>query len=109
MALARVAESVAGQMPGVALSGDHRWVTAERGDAVRGAVAVALGDGVYELELHVVVAWPPEPLAQLADDLRRRVRDGAESAGLADNLGAIQVRVDGVEESDASETSEGSG
>ena len=101
-ALAGVAERVIAHMPGVALTAgdDDRWMTAERDRRIRGVTSVAQGDGRFELGLHVVVAWPPEPLAQLADDLRRRVHAAAKRATLADRLGEIQIHIAAVQEPD---------
>ena len=99
-ALADVAERVVTDMPGVALTGDGsgQWDTAEHDHRVRGVSAVAQPDGRYELTLHVVVAWPPEPLRQLADELRRRVQAAAERERLESWLGAIDVDVVSVQE-----------
>ncbi len=101
LALAAVAEVVVTRMPGVALTdGDGRWVTAHGDRRIRGVIAVAQSEGRYELELHVVVAWPPEPLPQLAQELRRRVLAAAKRHALAEQLGDIQIHIDSVQEPD---------
>lgn len=85
-------------MPGAALTAGQggRWLTADGAQTIRGVLAVAQPDGRYELELHLIVAWPPEPLQQLGDELRRRIRAAATRAGLEAQLGAIKIHIDGV-------------
>lgn len=85
-------------MAGAALSAgpDRRWQTPDGPQAIRGVVAVAQPDGRYELELHLVVAWPPGPLERLASDLRRRIQIAAVRAGLEDQIGEISIHIDGV-------------
>lgn len=85
-------------MPGGALTaGPHRrWRTSDDGRAIHGVLAVVQPDGRFELELHLIVAWPPGPLEQLAADLRGRVRAAAKRARLEGQLGQIHVHIDGV-------------
>jgi len=89
-------------MPGVALTAgpDARWLTSNGQRTIRGVVAAAQPDGRYELELHLMVAWPPGPLELLADDLRRRILVAAKRAGLEPELGEIQVQIDAVQAPD---------
>ena len=98
LALARLARDAVERMQGVGLvTGRHpRWSTPDGEQTIQGMTAVAGADGRYELELHIVVSWPPAPLAQLADDLRRRVWTAAERSHLDDPArpGADHRRVD---------------
>lgn len=96
--LARLAQGIVAQLPAAALTaGPHgRWLTADDRQTIRGVQAVAAPDGRFELALHLVVAWPPGPLDQLAGDLRRRVRAAAERAGLDAQLGDMQIHIDDV-------------
>lgn len=98
VALARLADGVVARMAGAALSAgpDRRWLTPDAPHAIRGVVAVAQPDGRYELELHLVVAWPPGPLERLASDLRRRIQVAAKRAGVEDQIGEISVHIDEV-------------
>jgi hypothetical protein len=102
-ALAEVAERVVARMPGVALAGDRRGAgqTSEHGRVIGGVTSVAAGEGRYELRLQVVVAWPPDPLPKLADELRRRVRAGAKRAGLASLLGPVEIEIVSIEDPDS--------
>lgn len=96
MSLARVAREVVAQLPGAALSAGSRWVTADGPETIRGLLVSVQPDGRYELELHLIVAWPPPPLTLLAGDLRRRVHGAAQSAGLEAQLGQMQIYFDAV-------------
>ncbi len=89
-------------MPGAAWTAgpDGRWVTRDGDQESRGVLVAAQSDGRYELELHLIVAWPPEPLAHLAQDVRRRVRAAVKREGLDAHLGDIQIRVDDVQSPD---------
>ena len=93
--LAGVAERVVARMAGVALSGGDAdlWQTVDRGRRIRGVTTVAQPDGRFELTVHVVVAWPSEPLPKLADELRRRIHAAAKLALLDGSLGAIDVDI----------------
>ncbi|HEX5192192.1 MAG TPA: hypothetical protein VFW09_05255 [Solirubrobacteraceae bacterium] len=95
VALAGVAERVVARMAGVALTGGDGgvWQTVDHGRGIRGVTTVAQPDGRFELTVHVVVAWPPEPLPKLADDLRRRIHAAAKLALLDGSLGAIDVDI----------------
>lgn len=86
-------------MPGAALTAgpDGRWVTRDGEQTIRGVLVAAQSDGRYELELHLVVTWPPEPLAYLAQDVRRRMRAAIKREGLDAHLGDIQIRVEDVQ------------
>lgn len=88
-------------MPQAALSAGagERWLTPDRPHPIHGVLASAQPDGRCELELHLIVAWPLEPLEpleQLADELRGRVWAAAGECGLEPALGAIQVHIDGI-------------
>lgn len=95
VALAGVAERAVARMAGVALTdGDGGlWQTVDHDRRIRGVTTVAQPDGRFELTVHVVVAWPPEPLPKLADDLRRRIHAAAKLALLDGSLGAIDVDI----------------
>jgi hypothetical protein len=101
--LADIAGRVTAATPGVALSdgGDPRWQTADRVRRVRGVTVVADGGGRFEVCMRVIVAWPPKPPAEIADQLRGRVREAAEREGLSAAVGAIDVQIVGVEDADA--------
>ncbi len=53
-------------------------------------------DGRYELELHLIVDWPPAPLERFAEDLRRRIRAAVKRGGLDAALGEINIHIDDV-------------
>jgi hypothetical protein len=95
VALAGVAERAVARMAGVALTSGDRglWQTVDHGRRIRGVTTIAQPDGRFELTVHVVVAWPPEPLPKLADELRRRIYAATKLALLDDSLGAIDVDI----------------
>ena len=99
VALAVIADQVVTAMPGVALTslGRASWQTVDREQRIDGVTAIAQGDGRFELHLHVAVSWPPEPLPQLAEDLRRRVMAAAKRAQLAEPLGDVHVDIAAIE------------
>jgi hypothetical protein len=109
--LARTVVEALRRMPGVALTAGEagRWVTADRPAAVRGVLAVAAPGGGYDLELHVVVGWPPAPLSKLGDEIRRRAYLAVKRAGLEAVLGSIEVHIDAIQEPQALAPSEVTG
>lgn len=98
--LAAIADRVVSRMPGVALTDgpDGRWQTIDRHHRFRGLTAVTDGTGAFELSLHVIVSWPPDPLTSLAADLRRRIQTAVKRDGLAARLGPVEIHIAGVED-----------
>ena len=95
--LARLAVDGALGVTGVAApyaGPDGRWATPDRDGAVAGAVVVAVGDGRYEVALHLIAR--PVPLHALADRVRDAVRDAAAKAGASDALGPVPVFWEGI-------------
>jgi hypothetical protein len=99
-ALADVAERVVSRMAGVALTSDPagRWQTPGADRTIHGVTVIARGDGRYDLGLHVVVAWPPEPLPKLAEELRHRLQTAAKRDGAEHLLGPIDIDIVSVED-----------
>jgi len=106
--LARLAAGVLAGTPGTALTAGAgaRWSTADGDRVIRGVVAAAAPGGRVELELHLIVDWPPGPLGPLADAVRGRVSAAAELMGLQGSLGAIQIRIEDVREPGEARTPE---
>lgn len=77
-----------------------RWATGDRGEVLPGVLATARRDGRYDLELNLIVSWPPPPLHRLADEVRERIALVAVQAGLGDVLGPIGVSFADVIEPD---------
>lgn len=98
--LARLAEQVIAVSDGVSTTpgGDRRWVTADGDRLIEGIVVAETRLGQVDVELHLVVDWPPQPLDQLASHLRRRLTRSASLAGLGDRLGASHVAIHDVRE-----------
>ncbi|MHB1810085.1 MAG: hypothetical protein ACYCU0_12450 [Solirubrobacteraceae bacterium] len=98
--LARLAESL------VAASGEAHatagtfgaWRTRAAGESVDGVQVLPGADGCYEVELHLVLRWPPQPLHEFAENLREGLAVAAAAIGLRERLGPIQVHFDGLEE-----------
>lgn len=80
---------------------DRRWVTADGDRLIDGVVVAATGSRL-NVELHVLADWPPEPLTQLATQLRSGVVRSASKAGLGDRLGDVDVAIHDVREPDDS-------
>ncbi len=97
LVLAHLAGGVVAQASGVVgTDPERRWTTVVDGREIRGVTAIAASGGRFDVDLHILATWPPEPLRRLADDLRREIGAGAEREGLADRLGAVNVHVEGI-------------
>ena len=95
--LATLARAAALATPGVvALDAGRTGIrmTASEGLRVDGVACAALGDGRYQLSLHLVAAMVA--LRPLADAVRARVERGVAIADLADRLGPVDVAVEDV-------------
>jgi hypothetical protein len=74
-----------------------RWLTVGSAHEIPGVLAVEDGQGCVDIELHLVVRWPPRmPLEQLAEQLRERLRNSAATARMGERLGAVSVAFDDV-------------
>jgi len=69
-------------------------VSVAPGGTAVGVTAVARPDGRYDVSLALVVR--PVALHPLAEEVRRRVREVASQAGLADALGTVDVAFEDV-------------
>jgi hypothetical protein len=96
--LSRLAHDVIAASDGVSATAgsDRRWASADGPRAIEGVVAVADGQGRFELELHLVVDWPSDPLEDVAERLRDRLCRAAAAAGLEERLGEMLVAVEAV-------------
>ena len=70
-------------------------MTASEGLRVDGVVCAALGDGSYQVSVHLVAAMVA--LRPLADAVRARVERDVAIVGLADRLGPVDVAVEDVQ------------
>jgi hypothetical protein len=96
--LAALARAAALATPGVVELDAGRAgmrMTASEGMRVDGVVCAALADGRYQLSVHLVGAMVS--LRPLADAVRARVERDVAIAGLADQLGPVDVAVEDVE------------
>lgn len=103
--LARAAYDAALDVPEVA-EVRSSWpgrVTHDRDDLVEGVVCVAQSDGRYEVTLYLTVH--PVPLRALAGRVRSQVIESAEYAGLAEELGRVDIVIEDL----ASDSREGVG
>lgn len=97
--LAGIARAAACAVPGVVAlsSGPHRrWLTVDRDGSVPGVVCLPLAAGGFCLELHLVARMTP--LVELAETVRDRVEQDAARAGLADEIGRIDVAFEEIDE-----------
>jgi hypothetical protein len=97
VALAQLAEGVIARTDGVSPTTGPagRWRTVGAPRAIHGVLAVEDARGRVDLELHLVVRWPPQmPLEQLGDLVRGRLRSAAGTAGMGARLGAVAVAFD---------------
>lgn len=86
------AKGVAGGEAGVG----RLWATDDRGELLKGVLAVARPDARVDLELHLVGAWPLPPLAGLSEEIRKRVERAASAAGLGDRIGSLSISFEDV-------------
>ena len=90
--LARIAEGVIDADDGVgATVGAGRWLTRDGDRTIAGVVVAESPGGAVDLQLHLIVATPVEPLEQGAERLRQAIREEAVRADLLERLGAIDV------------------
>ena len=97
--LARLAGQVIARTDGVTATtgAAGRWQTVGGQQRIAGVLAVEDVHGRVDLELHLVVRWPPQmPLEQLGELIRGRLRDAAGAAGMGPRLGAVAVAFDDV-------------
>lgn len=91
--LARLAEQTIAGSDGVSAAEDLRWSTPDGDHRIAGVLAAADGGGRVDVELRVVIDWPPRPLEQVAADLRQALTRRAAIAQLDDRLGKVQIRI----------------
>jgi hypothetical protein len=102
--LADLAGQAINRMPGVtATTGPAgRWRTIGSQRSVPGVLAVEDGRGRVDIEVHLVVRWPPPmALETLGEQFRGRLRRSAALAGMGERLGAVSVAFDDVQVDDA--------
>ena len=103
VALAHLAGQAIDRTPGVtATTGPAgRWRTIGSQQTIPGVLAVEDGRGRVDIEVHLVVRWPPPmALEQLGEQFRGRLRRSAGTAGMGERLGAVSVAFDDVEVGD---------
>ena len=99
VALARLAGRAIALTDGVTATAGPagRWLTVGPQQAIPGVLAVEDGHGYVDIELHLVVRWPPQmPLEQLGEQVRTRLRRSAATARLGERLGAVSVAFEDV-------------
>ncbi len=100
--LARLAWETALTTDGVA-GGDAgrvgRWQTEDRGETLPGVLVAAHGGARFDVELHLIAAWPTPPLHEVGRTIRERIATAAAQAGLAEALGSLTVSFGDLAES----------
>lgn len=94
-AVARAAALATGGVVGLDAGRTGMRMTASEGLRVDGVVCAALGDGRYQVSVHLVAAMVA--LRPLADAVRARVERDVAIAGLSDRLGPVDVAVEDVQ------------
>jgi len=97
--LAHLAGQAIDRTPGVTATAGPagRWKTIGAQHTIPGVVAVEDGRGRVDIEVHLVVLWPPPmALEQLGEQFRGRLRRSAGTAGMSERLGAVSVAFDDV-------------
>jgi hypothetical protein len=103
VALAHIAGQAIDRTPEVtATTGPAgRWKTIGSRETIPGVLAVEDGRGRVDIEVHLVVRWPPPmALEQLGEQFRGRLRRAAGTAGMGEQLGAVSVAFDDVQVED---------
>ncbi len=102
--LARLAARTIEEAPQIsATAGAGTWETADGGARIPGVSAAEAGSGQVDLDLHLIAVWPPRPLREQADELRRDLVETARREGLGDRIGEIRVFVHDLREPDRRE------
>jgi hypothetical protein len=102
--LAHLAGQAIDRTPGItATTGPAgRWRTIGSQQTIPGVLAVEDGQGRVDIEVHLVVRWPPPmALETLGEQFRGRLRRSAATAGMGERLGAVLVAFDDVQVGDA--------
>jgi hypothetical protein len=97
--LADLAGQAIDRTPGVTATAGPagRWKTIGSQHTIPGVLAVEDGRGRVDIEVHLVVRWPPAmALETLGEQFRGRLRRSAAVAGMDDRLGAVSVAFDDV-------------
>jgi hypothetical protein len=97
--LAHLAGQAIDRTPGItATTGPAgRWQTTGSQHTIPGVLAVEDGRGRVDIEVHLVVRWPPSmALETLGEQFRGRLRRSAATAGMGERLGAVSVAFDDV-------------
>ncbi len=100
--LARLAWETALAAEGVATGDPGQsgfWQTAAGHDVLQGIVVTACPDGRFDVELHLVAAWPTPPLHEVSAAIRDGVSSAADDADLGTRLGAVDISFGDVQES----------
>jgi hypothetical protein len=97
--LAQLAGQAIDRTPGVTVTTGPagRWKTVGSQHTIPGVLAVEDGQGRVDIEVHLVVRWPPPmALETLGEQFRGRLRRAAATAGMGERLGAVSVAFDDV-------------
>ncbi len=92
--LARLAWETALATDGVVggdAGGVRRWQTEDRGETLPGVLVAAHGGARFDVELHLIAAWPTAPLHEVGRTIRERIATAAARAGLAEALGSLTI------------------
>ena len=104
MVLAQLAGQAIDRTPGVtATTGPAgRWRTIGSQQTIPGVLAIEDGQGRVDIEVHLVVRWPPPmALERLGEQFRGRLWRAAGTAGMGELLGAVSVAFEDVRVDDA--------
>ena len=94
VSIARLAEAVIAADPGVSPTpGQGRWLTPDGEKVIPGVVVGATADGRVDVQLHLVGAWPPQPLPETVSRLQQQLTEAAVAVGIGERLGRIDVSI----------------
>ena len=99
--LARLIWETALAVNGVAAGDPGRsgfWQTADGDGVLQGIVVTARSDNRFDVELHLVAAWPTPPLHEVSAAIRDRVSSAAGDAGLGERLGELDISFGDLQE-----------
>lgn len=67
------------------------WQTIDGDRALCGVVVTARSDGRFDVDLHLVAAWPTPPLHEVSSAIQDDLGSAADDAGLGERLGELSV------------------
>jgi hypothetical protein len=94
--LARLAEAVVADDPGVRAAPAEEWRTRDGDREIPGVVATAGADGRVDVDLHLLAYMPPRPIERQVTSICEALREAARRTGTEGRIGRIEITIEDV-------------